>query len=356
MTISVEDLESVARTFLVAVGASDEEAGVVARSLVHAEMRGIQTHGINFLPKIAERIEGHVLNVPTRAVVLSRDGGTSHIDGNNGFGQVAATLGMEQAIDAASRYGIGMALIRNTNHIGLLASYSMMAAERDMIGFAACNSAPSVAPWGGTEAFFGTNPFSIAAPADGGVPIVLDMSTTVVARGRIRRALDRDEHIPRGWAFTPNGDETEDPAEAMRGTLMPIGGAKGYGMAFFIDLVCGLLSGSSFSRDVLTFHRPDGPTGVGVMVMAIDIGRFMPMSVFRSHVSHHVAAIRASKKAEGVERIYLPGEIEAIREMTARSEGITIDAKTIREIDAVFKKRGLSVRLGDVVSKGATGG
>ncbi len=343
--VAQEYLKKVSVAILQSLGAKPEEAELVSRNLLMAEMRGIHTHGVNFIPKVADRVEKGVMNIPTEIKFLSNDGATCHIDGNNGFGQVAATEGMKRAIAHARVYGIGTSLIRNTNHIGLLAFYSAMAAEEGMIGFAMCNGAPSIAPWGGAEAFFGTNPFSVAAPVGERYPVVLDMSTSLVARGKIRRALKLDEKIGRDWALDGEGKPTEDPARALEGTLLPVGGPKGYGMAFFIDLVCGLLSGSKFSRDILTFHKPLGPTGVGSMLLAFDITRFMELETFHTLAKSHIENIRKSKKAEGVDRIYLPGEIEFEAELKSLREGVEIDEPTAKELEELLRKQGIDLEL-----------
>lgn len=341
MRVAVEQLRSTATSILDHLGLPSDEAALVAQSLIRAEMRGIPTHGVNFLPMIAQRIRSGLLEVPTKLAVISEEGATTHIDGGNGIGQVAATLATRRAIEKARTYGIGVSLVKNTNHIGLLASYTLMAAEAGMIGFCSCNSAPSMAPWGGAEPFFGTNPFSIAAPGEGGFSVVLDMSTSVVARGKIRRALRMKQPIPTGWALDADGEPTMDPEAAMRGTLLPVGGPKGYGMAFFVDLVTGLLSGSKFSRDVRTFHQPLGPTGVGVIALAIDVSRFMPLDSFRALMAEHMKSIHESSKAASASRIYLPGEIEAEKERRSLVEGVEIDPEVFEGLQRLQKELGL---------------
>ncbi|MBN2553104.1 MAG: Ldh family oxidoreductase [Spirochaetales bacterium] len=345
MKVTADHLTKVGLELLQSAGVDPQEARLVARYLVAAEMRGVPTHGINLLPAILERIAAGQMKVPTELKVIADEQAILHIDGGNGFGQTAAAEGMSRCIDKARRFGIGLTLIRNTNNVGLLALYSLMAAGEGLIGVCACNGAASMAPWGGAEPFFGTNPFSIAAPGGEGDPVVLDMSTTVVARGKIRRAARLRERIPLGWALDAGGVPTDDPEEAIRGTLAPVGEYKGYGMAFFIDLVCGLLSGSRYSREVRTFHQPQGPTGVGVMVGAIDISRFMPLDHFSGLIDGHIRAIRGSAKAEGQERIYLPGEIEAERERLSRAQGVEIDTPVVKAIDGLAEIAGLSVRL-----------
>ena len=219
------------------------------------------------------------------------------------------------SIEKAKEFGIGCCLVRNTNNIGMLTVYTLMAAQAKTVGIVLANSAASMSPWGGAEAFFGTNPLSISVPGEEGAPpVVLDMSSTVVARGKIRRADRLKESIPEGWAFDETGTPTTDPAAALKGTLMPIGGPKGYGLALMIDVLAGMLSGSLYGPEIRTFHELKGATGVGVFTLAIEIERFMPIGQFTGLFQNYLASIKASRKAKGVSRIYLPGEIEYEKE------------------------------------------
>ena len=347
MNVTSEHLRKVSLELMQTTGVDLQEARLVAENLVAAELRGVPTHGINLLPAILGRIAAGQMEVPTKLKVIADEQAITHIDGGNGFGQTAAVEGMRRSIEKARRMGIGFSLIRNTNNVGLLALYSLLAAKEGMIGICACNGAASMAPWGGAEAFFGSNPFALAAPGGSGDPVVLDMSTTVVARGKIRRAARLKEPIPPGWALDAGGAPTDDPEAALQGTLMPVGEHKGYGMAFVIELICGLLSGSSYARAVRTFHQPEGPTGVGVMTMAIDIDRFMPIDRFSELIDEHIRMIRNSAKAKGHEKICLPGEIEAEREALNKTRGVAVDPPVVKAIDDLLAKRGLGLRLGD---------
>jgi LDH2 family malate/lactate/ureidoglycolate dehydrogenase len=293
---------------------------------------------MNFLTKIVDRIEKGVLDLPTRVTILSTRGATAHLDGGNGFGQVAADQAMRMSIDLARKHGVGVSLVRNTNHIGILAFYTHLAAREGMLGLCMSNAAASMAPTGGAEPLMGTNPLSMALPSGDGRPILVDMSTSLVARGKIRRAQAMGREIPSGWALDGNGRDTSDPQAAMNGSLLPIAGPKGYALALFIDLIAGLLSGSKYGRDVLTFHKPLGPTGVGVMTMALDIGSFMALDQFNRLVSDHADSIRGSRKAEGVERIYLPGEIEFEREKISQSEGVEMDRHALQSLNLLLRK------------------
>ena len=346
MKVSVESIKNATTALLMSLGAEEAEAKLVAENLAKAELRGISTHGINFLPMIVERIEKGLLDVPTKVTVVSEREATAHLDGGNGLGQVVATEAMRRSITNARKYGTGVTVVRNTNHVGLLAFYTLMAASEGMIGICMCNSAPAMAPWGGAEPFFGTNPFSVACPSGSSRPVVLDMSTSVVARGKIRRAARLDQRIAPNWALDSNGSPTDDPQAALKGTLLPIGGAKGYGLAFFVDLLSGLLSGSKYSRAVSTFHQPIEPTGVGVMTMAIDITRFMPLDTFEKLVREHAGSIRESVRAEGVERIYLPGEIEAELEERSEGQSVEVDDAVGDLIEKLLRERHIGFSLG----------
>jgi LDH2 family malate/lactate/ureidoglycolate dehydrogenase len=345
LKIAADHLMGAMTQLLQALGAEDKEARLVAEILLQADMRGIRTHGCAFLPLIAERCAHGLLNIPTKTKRITDEGAVTHIDGNNGLGQVAAAEAMGICINKARNHGVALALIRNTNHIGFLGYYTLMAAAEGMVGICATNAAASVAPWGGAEPFFGSNPLSIAAPVAKGAPLVLDMSASVVARGKIRRAQRLNENIPLGWALDETGSPTTDPAKAIKGTLLPIAGHKGSGLAFFIDLICGLLSGSKYGRELLTFHKPIGPTGVGAMFMAIDVGRFMPLERFEALVKEYAAAIRNSRKAVGVERIFLPGEIEAENADASKLEGIEVDSQIIEKINALLETKDLAIRI-----------
>jgi LDH2 family malate/lactate/ureidoglycolate dehydrogenase len=348
LRIAADNLMEAIVALLQAMGAGDKEARLAATVLIEADMRGIHTHGCAFVPLIAERCVHGLLNLPTRVELIVDEGAIALFDGNNGLGQAAAAEAMRICINKARNHGVALALVRNTNHIGFLAYYTLMAAAEGMIGICATNAAPSVAPWGGAQPFFGSNPLSIAAPVADGDPIVLDMSASLVARGKIRRAQRLNEDIPSGWALDESGTPTTDPAAALKGTLLPIAGPKGSGLAFFIDLICGLLSGSKYGRDLLTFHQPLGPTGVGAMLMAVDIGRFMPLARFETLAGGYAESIRNSQRAPGVDRIFLPGEIEAQKAAASQSQGIEVDSPIVTKINRLLEAKNLALRIKEI--------
>ena len=340
MKISAIDLARAAEETLKRYGETPENAKNIARCLVKADMRGIPTHGAYLLKVIAMRAEAKQLSLPTLVSVVSDNGATAIIDGGDGIGMVAGLAAVELAVDKARQYGIGAVLIRNTNNVGALSNYTRYAASTDMIGIMSCNAAPAMAPWGGAEQYLGTNPISIAIPADG-LFFTADMATSVVARGKIRSAGRNGAPIPAGWAFDKDGVPTTDAKKALEGTLMPMGGPKGSALAMAADVISGLLSGSAYGPSLKSFHEPDGPTGVGASCIVIDISRFMDPAAFKALFSAYIKTAKSMKKAEGFSEILIAGEIEDAKEKQSMAEGIDMDDAQASGLNELLKSIGL---------------
>jgi LDH2 family malate/lactate/ureidoglycolate dehydrogenase len=345
MKVQPNRLKEVAIHILKGLNATDEEAALVAEILVQADMRGTDTHGVHLLTLLPDRVEAGMIQIPTNLKVVKEGETTTLIDGGNGLGQLAVHRAMMINIQKAKKFGLGCSLVRNTNNIGSLISYTLMAAQEGMIGIVMSNAAAAMSPWGGTEAFFGTNPISIAVPGGAEGSVALDMSSSVVARGKIRLAERTKEPIPLGWALDETGAPTTDPTAAMKGTLVPIGGPKGYGLALIVDILAGMLSGSKYGQDIKTFHQLVGPTGVGVFSLAIDIERFMPHQQFNELIQAYLASIKGSKKAKGVSRIYIPGERKFEKEKQSLREGIEISPGLAKNLNQLLEKVKSPLRL-----------
>jgi LDH2 family malate/lactate/ureidoglycolate dehydrogenase len=343
-TVSPERLKDAIGAVLVGLGAAEDEAPLVAESLVRAEMRGTDTHGLPYLELLAERVEARMVAVPTRVTIVKDEAATALLDGGNGIGQYAGWKAMGMSIQKAREYGVGLTLVRRTNNLGFLAFYTIQAATHGCVGLAMGNANAAISPWGGAEAFFGTNPLSIAVPTDG-EPVALDMSSSVVARGKVRKAQRLGEKIPLGWALDEAGVPTDDPGAALKGTLVPIGGPKGYGLALMVDILAGMLSGAAFGKEIKSFHQLLGPTEVGALTLAIDVERFMPLGHFRKLMHGYVDSIRGSRKAKGTDRIYLPGEIESERARASRERGIELRPASIELVNRLLEKVGSAARL-----------
>lgn len=343
--VSEENLKKIIVEILKGYGENEEAALFVADCIVKAEMRGISTHGTYFLIPMFQRVKAGMLNLPTKITLVKENNATSIIDGGNGLGQLAAKKAMCISIEKAKKYGVALTLVRNTNNIGFLGYYSNYAAQEGMIGFVGCNGAASIAPWGSSEAFLGANPISISIPAKNEKSIILDMSSSVVARGKIRRASRNKEEIPLGWAIDKEGNPTTDPNEALKGTLLPIAGPKGSALAIIIDIIAGMLSGSRFGLEVKTFHKLEGITGIGVFCMAIDINKFYDLDCFCSMIDSYIGSIKNLKKVKNISEVYLPGELEFISEQKSRKGGIKLDSPIIESLNDILEKLGSNLKL-----------
>jgi LDH2 family malate/lactate/ureidoglycolate dehydrogenase len=339
MKVPVETLKNVTVEILLGLGETLENARKTAEILVRADMRDIPTHGTYLLNVIAMRAENGQLKIPTEAKVISEKDSTAIIDGADGIGMVAAQLALEVAMKKAKEYGVGLALVRNTNNVGCLGCYTECAAEKGFIAIMSCNAAPAMAPWGAAEKFLGTNPISISIPSKG-INFTADMATSVVARGKIRAAARKGTSIPDNWALDPEGRPTTDPQKALEGTLMPIGGPKGSSLAMVIDILSGLLAGSGYGNQLKSFHVLEGPTRVGVSCLAVDIAHFMDLTTFKDLMSNYVETVKNLRKAYGVEEILIPGEIRRRNEEKSLKDGIELDEKTVLALNELVKKLG----------------
>ncbi|HEY8477443.1 MAG TPA: Ldh family oxidoreductase [Chloroflexota bacterium] len=325
-----------------AAGVPAEDARVVAENLIEANLRGVDTHGITRLLGIyIKRLRAGLVNTRPNIRVVSESPSTVLLDGDNGLGAVVGRRAMELAIARARHAGSAWVGVRNSNHFGACAHFTMMAARADMVGIALTNGPKSMAPWGGVTPYLSTNPISFAVPSDDG-PVVLDMATSVVAKGHIFLAAAKGERIPEGWAMDKRGRPTTDPREAIEGLVMPLAGHKGYGLSMMIDILCGILTGGAFGPYIGSLYTDmDRPQQVGHLFGAIDISRFVPVEEFKTRLGQMVREIRSCERAEGVERIYVPGEIEAEKAARRLREGVPIPEPIRQEFIAVARELGV---------------
>ena len=343
--IKEEQLKKIASEILKAYGESETNASLAADCLVKADLRGISTHGTYLLIPIFDRIQAGMISIPTKIDIIKEKGAVTIMDGGNGLGQLAARRAMEISVEKAKDSGIATTSVKNANNISFLGYYTEIASRAGMIGIAACNAAPAIAPWGSREAFIGTNPFSISIPAKNRRTILLDMSSSLVARGKIRQAFRNKKSIPLNWALDAEGNPTTNPEEALKGTLLPIAGPKGSGLAIIIDILTGMLSGSKYGTEVKTFHKLEGETGVGMFCVAINIGYFLNLKEFLSQVDHYIDSVKNLKKVKDISEIYLPGEIEFLKEEKAKNEGIELALSTAEKLNDILSEIGSKLRL-----------
>jgi len=340
-----DQLETFCAQVLQRLGVPQEEAEITARTLVTANLRGVDTHGVTRLPAYVAKLKGGALKPSANLTTEKETIATALLDGHNGIGQVISFRAMQMAIRKAKAAGVSYLAVRNSNHLGACAYYAMMALEYDMIGFTATNASPRLAPTGGVERLFGNNPYSIAVPAGQRPPVVLDMANSVVAAGKIRALQKEGKPIPEGWALNKYGEPTTDPEEALKGILLAIGGYKGYGITLMMDLLTGVLTDSNYGPRVKGIDEGAEPARIAHSFMAIDLAAFTDVAAFKARMDGYIDEIKSSKKARGSEVIYLPGEPEHLRVQERTEKGIPLQAKVAEELRAIAKDLGVPIDL-----------
>jgi LDH2 family malate/lactate/ureidoglycolate dehydrogenase len=345
MRICKENLFDCAVDLLIAAGESLEGAQIVAESLCISDSKGITTHGTYLLTPIFKRAKVNQLSLPTITTVPIDYAAVAVVDGGDGLGPIAGKLAADLAIQRAQTYGVGVVLIRNTNSLGSLAFYTEMIARQGMLAMMSCNAAPAMAPWGGAEPFTGTNPIAFAIYTGKDLLFSADMATSIVARGKIRQAARRGEHIPSEWAIDPEGNLTTDPATALKGTLLPMAGPKGSAIALMVDILSGIIAGAQHAPDLRSFHATEGKTGVGASLIALDIQKFIDLGEFKSTMDQYIENLKGLKKASFVNEIFLPGEIEYNNQQESLRIGINLDDSAVDTLNSLLEYFSCNQRL-----------
>jgi LDH2 family malate/lactate/ureidoglycolate dehydrogenase len=328
-----------------AAGLPAEDAQTLADLMVEADLRGSDTHGVIRLPLYVRRIRAGGVNPKPDIHIVSDRPAAALIDGDNGMGHLVMRRAAELAIEKAKATGVGWVGARMSNHAGPEALYVSMPLKHDMIGlYFAVGSSNHLPPWGGSESLLGTNPMAVAVPTLDEPPIVLDMSPTVAAYGKVRLKAQRGEQMPVGWMIDRDGKPLTDPKRADEGHLLPIGDYKGSGLSLIIGLLAGALNRAAIGRDVVDFVKEAGkPTNTGQAIAALSIEAFMPLAEFKRGVDRLIRDIRDSPRLPGVERIWLPGEQSHTKLLDRRAHGVPVPKALRESLDNVA--RDLNVEL-----------
>lgn len=334
--LEVEPLARFTAEAFRALGLSEESAELCANALMYSELRFHpgQGQGVRRLPTYRERIGKNLIDPDASFEVVKESPALALIDGNNGLGSVIGQKAMVLAVEKAKVCGVGTVVVRGSTHYGSSAVHADVALQEDCIGIAFTNAGPEMAPWGGATAAVGTNPWAMAAPTGQGFPIVLDIALTTAGKGMMRWLERENQPMPRDWALTPEGEETNDPSAAMLGALLGIGQYKGYGLSFMTDVLTGVLSGGAFG---LTPYADPTKQDVAHTFIAFDIDWFMPLDDFKTRMDAFIAEVKDSKLRPGFEEILVPGELEYRREQERRRDGVKLDADVFDELEILAK-------------------
>ena len=331
--VKLHDLEGWCREMLSAAGFQGAQAELVAKSLTDAEARGVSSHGVSRVRIYAQRIQGGMLNADAKPVVVKETAATAHLDASNAVGHAGAFAGLEAAMGKAAEVGVGVSVVRNSNHCGTLGFYSRIAAERGLVTILMTNGPPVMVYYGGRSRAVGTNPFGIGVPRAGGAPLVLDMATSATARGKIILAGQKGQQIPEGWAVDLHGRPTTDPAAALEGSVVPFAGPKGSGLAMMVDLLCGGMAAAITGEDIGDMYEQwDREQRVSHFMLAMDPDSWHGGDAFRAHVARFAERVAGLPTAEGFDRVMLPGEVEQLAYDSAVADGVVLSGQVFEDL------------------------
>ena len=307
-TIPAAQLAAFVARLFAATGLSAPAAEKVASGLVDADLDGLASHGVMLADMYIERLQGGSVSKETGPTIVSERQGAVVLDAGNALGQLTGEQAMNLAIDKARQFAAGIVSVRHGFHFGAAGRYARQAADAGCVGIAMCNTRPLMPAPGGADRVVGNNPLAISVPADGEIPIVLDMATSEAAMGKIRMAEKANQPIPPTWAVTAQGLPTTNPAEAIAGMLLSTGGPKGFGLSFLIDLLCGLLAQGASGAQVRPLYGDFAvPYDCSHLFIAIDVAHFCDLDWFRAQAASAAERIRGGKRAPGVQSFVHPG-------------------------------------------------
>ncbi len=342
MTLSSDVLTRFANQLLTAVKVPHAKADLVARSLVAANLRGVDSHGLQLLPFYIELILMGNIDIQTDGRVASENGGCLVYDGENGIGQWISKICCEHAVRLGRAHGVSIVVARESNHFGAAAYLGQQMSAAGLIGVVMCNASPLVAPWQGKDPRFGTNPICVSVP--GPDTWLLDMATTTAALGKILNAQYHGRtSIPEGWAMDSEGVPTTDTQTALTGLLMPLGGYKGSGLAMMAEILCAVLSGGAMSTELGGIRIQGQPMKTSQTFLAIDVTRFMPLEEFVKRMQSLVGMVKSSRTAKGYGEVLVAGDPEWRNEVERRRNGIPVSDGAWQNLVQAAQKLGVAI-------------
>mgnify|MGYP001176033701 FL=1 len=325
-------LEKIVCKIFIRHGLISNHAKICAKYLIAAELFGESSHGLSRLKMYCDRIKKKLINPKPKIKIKKISNSVSYIDANNSIGFVAADIGIKKAIEHARKSGIGLVGIKRSNHYGLSRFYANQAVKKNIMVWCFTNAPPAIAPYGTRKSLFGTNPICFGTPSGNKIPFILDMSTSKINRGKIRRAQKLGLKIPYGVALNKNGKITTNAHHAIRGTQLPIAGFKGSGLAWMVDILSGVLTGSSHGgRTKDPFDDFSGPQNMGHLFITVNPKIFVGKNYIKE-IKKNIKLIKKLPKAKGFKNINFPGERKNYLYKKNLKRDIAVPSKILQEI------------------------
>ncbi|WP_291403686.1 Ldh family oxidoreductase [Daejeonella sp.] len=354
-TFTESNLREFTKSVFIKMGCSEEHAALATDVLIKSDLRGIDSHGVARLTGYVRLWEKGRINAKPDIKIVHETPSTATVDGDSGLGLVVAPFAMKVAIEKAEKCGSGWVSVRNSNHFGIAGYHTMMAVEKDMIGFAMTNASPLVAPTFANERLLGTNPMCYAFPAGKYPPVIVDMATSAAANGKLEIAQRMNKAVPDGWIQDANGNPSTDPHELKKGgALLPLGSDrdhgshKGFGLSATVDILSAVLSGANYGPWVppfVAFMEPSSnPVGKGIghFLGAMRVDGFRPVDEFKSHLDNWIERFSNAKTIHPDQKVIIPGQPEIEAEKERKLNGIPLINDVCKDLNEVAEKLGVA--------------
>ncbi len=353
-TFTESNLRTFTKSIFLKMGCPSEHADLAADVLIKSDLRGIDSHGVARLTGYVRLWEKGRINPTPDIKIVHETPSTATIDGDSGLGLVVAPFAMKVAIEKAEKYGSGWVSVRNSNHFGIAAYHTMLAVEKDMIGFAMTNASPLVAPTFANERMLGTNPMCYAFPAGKYPAVIVDMATSAAANGKLEIAQRTGKPVPEGWIQDANGQASVDPHELKKGgSLLPLGSDrehgshKGFGLSATVDILSAVLSGANYgpwAPPFVAFMEPSAnPVGLGLghFLGAMRVDGFRPVDEFKIHLDNWIERFSSARPIHEDQKVIIPGEPELIAEKDRTINGIPLIDEVCKDLNSLADKLGI---------------
>ncbi|MGB4399646.1 MAG: Ldh family oxidoreductase [Daejeonella sp.] len=353
-TFAEDSLRKFTVSIFLKMGCPADHAELAADVLIKSDLRGIDSHGVARLSGYVRLWEKKRINTSPNIRVVHETATTATVDGDAGLGLVVAPFAMKVAIEKAEKYGSGWVSVKNSNHFGIAGYHTMLAVEKDMIGFAMTNASPLVAPTFANERMLGTNPMCYAFPAGKYPPVIVDMATSAAANGKLEIAQRSGKPVPDGWIQDKDGKPSTDPHELKKGgSLLPLGSDrdhgshKGFGLSATVDILSAVLSGANYGPWVPPFvaflepsNNPVGE-GIGHFLGAMRVDGFRPVDEFKSHLDNWIERFKTATPISPDQPVIIPGEPELSAEKERKVSGIPIIDVVYDDLNELASKLGV---------------
>ncbi len=341
-----DSLEEFVTEIFSSAGMDKDEAAFCAEGLVKSNLWGIDSHGVLRTEVYARRLLSGAMNPRPQIKTLRGALGLEVLDGDDGPGFLAGRAAMERAIELAEEFNVGVVGAIRSNHFGAAAIYSRLAVEKGLVGIAMTNVVPNMVAPGGSRPVVGNNPLTLAFPTFGEFPFVLDIAMSSVAGGKILLASKKGEKIPEDWATDSDGHPTDDPEKAFEGFLLPVGGYKGLGLAYAVELLCGVMTGGVFLDQMKGMYKyPDDPSLTSHLMIAINPLALLSESELQNRMAAFSHAIKESPMWDETKEMLIPGEIEHQMALERQKKGIPLPTSLFEELQALGAELGVTSSL-----------